>query len=88
MARGLAQHDREQLSMLENKRAMDETITMNYRQKVQRLTRLQDMDPDLLLKEIDQPWPGMEADMEVALAVMRTCQENGERHVFVGEFSH
>ena len=55
----VAQRDREQLSMLENKRAMYETITMNYRQKVQRLTRLQDMDPDLLLKEIDQPWPGM-----------------------------
>jgi hypothetical protein len=69
----IAHHDGEPLTMLENKRATYEMITMNYRQKVQRLTRLQDMDPDLLLKEIDQPWPGMEADMEVALAVMRTC---------------
>jgi hypothetical protein len=82
----VAQRDREQLSMLENKRAMYETITMNYRQKVQRLTRLQDMDPDLLLKEIDQPWPGMEADMEVALAIMRTCQENGERMSLLESF--
>ena len=59
---------------------------MNYRQKAQRLTRLQDMDPDLLLKEIDQPWPGMEADMEVALAIMRTCQENGERMSLLESF--
>jgi hypothetical protein len=72
--------------MLKNTRATDETITMNYRQKVQRLTHLQDMDPDLLLKEIDQPWPGMEADMEVALAIMRACQENGERMSLLESF--
>src|SRR5688500_14590520 len=82
----IAHHDGEPLTMLKNTRATDETITMNYRQKVQRLTRLQDMDPDLLLKEIDQPWPGMEADMEVALAIMRTCQENGERMSLLESF--
>ena len=82
----MAHHDGEPLTMLENKRATDETITMNYRQKVQRLARLQDMDPDLLLKEIDQPWPGMEADIDVALAVMRTCQENGERMSLLESF--
>jgi hypothetical protein len=59
---------------------------MNYRQKAQRLTRLQDTDPDLLFKEIDQPWPGMEADMEVALAIMRTCQENDERMSLLESF--
>src|SRR3954464_5815755 len=82
----MAHHDGEPLTMLKNKRATDETITMNYRQKVQRLTRLQDMDPDLLLKEIRQPWPGMEADMEVALTIMRTCQENGERMSLLESF--
>jgi hypothetical protein len=82
----IAHHDGEPLTMLKNTRATYETITMNYRQKVQRLTRLQDMDPDLLLKEIDQPWPGMEADMEVALAIMRTCQENGERMSLLESF--
>ncbi len=44
------------------------------------------MYPDLLLKEIDKPWPGMEADMEVALTVMRTCQENGERMSLLESF--
>ena len=82
----VAQRDRDQLSVLGDKRATDETVTMNYRSKVKKLTRLQDMDPNLLLEEMDKPWPGMEADIDVALAVMRTCQENGERMSLLESF--
>src|SRR4051794_29357435 len=67
-------------------RATDETITMNYRQKVQRLTLSQDMDPDLLLEEMDKPWPGMKEDIDVALGIIWTCQENGERMSLLESF--
>jgi hypothetical protein len=69
----------EQFSILEDQRSTREMVRMNYHYAVTELMRLRDTEPDRFLAELDKPWPGMASDMELALDIIRTCQDEGER---------
>jgi hypothetical protein len=61
-------------------------VRMNYRYAVTELMRLRDTDPDRFLTELDKPWPGMASDMELALDIIRTCQDEGQRMSLIENF--
>jgi hypothetical protein len=69
----------EQFSILEDQRSTREMVRMNYHYAVTELMRLRDTEPDRFWAELDKPWPGMASDMELALDIIRTCQDEGER---------
>jgi hypothetical protein len=59
---------------------------MDYRDAVTELMRLRDTEPDRFLTELDKPWPGMASDLELAVDIIRTCQDEGERMSLIESF--
>ena len=50
---------------------------MGFDQKLKDLLRLQATQPDAFTAELDESWPGMQSDIELALGVLEEYQRRG-----------
>ena len=50
---------------------------MGFDQKLKDLLRLQTTRPDTFTAELDEPWPGMQSDIELALGILMEYQQRG-----------
>ena len=50
---------------------------MRFDEKLKDLLRLQVTEPDAFTAELDQPWPDMQSDIELALGILLEYQEQG-----------
>ena len=50
---------------------------MGFDRKLKDLPRLQATRPDAFTAELDEPWPGMRSDIELALGVLAEYQRRG-----------
>src|SRR3954468_14882349 len=51
---------------------------MGFDQKLKDLLRLQTTQPDAFTAELDEPWPGMRSDIELALGILMGYQRRGK----------
>src|ERR687890_199655 len=51
---------------------------MGFDQKLKDLLRLQTTQPDAFTAELDEPWPGMQSDIELALGILVEYQRRGK----------
>src|SRR3954452_21149958 len=51
---------------------------MRFDQKLKDLLRLQTTRPDAFSAELDEPWPGMRSDIELALGILVEYQRRGQ----------
>src|SRR4051812_49564579 len=51
---------------------------MGFDQKLKDLLRLQTTQPDAFTAELDEPWPGMRSDIELALGILVEYQRRGQ----------
>jgi hypothetical protein len=59
---------------------------MGFDQKLKDLLRLQTTQPDAFTAELDEPWPGMQLDIELALGILMKYQRRGETLRLVEDF--
>src|SRR3954469_5475511 len=50
---------------------------MGFDQKLKDLLRLQTTRPDAFSAELDEPWPGMQSDIDLALGILLEYQRRG-----------
>jgi hypothetical protein len=50
---------------------------MMFDQKLKDLLRLQTTQPDAFTAELNEPWPGMQSDIELALGILEEYQRRG-----------
>src|SRR4051794_9952608 len=51
---------------------------MGFDQKLKDLLKLQTTQPDAFTAELDEPWPGMQSDIELALGILVEYQRRGK----------
>src|SRR4051794_8424528 len=59
---------------------------MRFDQKLKDLLRLQTTRPDAFSAELDEPWPGMRSDIELALGILVEYQRRGKPLRLVEDF--
>jgi hypothetical protein len=59
---------------------------MGFDQKLKDLLRLQSTQPDAFTAELDQPWPGMRSDIELALGILVEYQRRGKPLRLIEDF--
>jgi hypothetical protein len=59
---------------------------MGFEQKLKDLLGLQETHPEAFAAELDQPWPGMGSDIELALRIMVESQRQGRQLRLVEDF--
>src|SRR5688572_23937877 len=59
---------------------------MGFDQKLKDLLRLQTTQPDAFTAEMDEPWPGMRSDIELALAILLEYQQRGRPLRLIEDF--
>ena len=59
---------------------------MGFDQKLKDLLRLQTTQPDAFAAELDEPWPGMQSDIELALGILVEHQRRGEPLRLIEDF--
>ena len=50
---------------------------MGFDQKLKDLLKLQTTQPDAFTAKLDEPWPGMQSDIELALGILLEYQRQG-----------
>jgi len=51
---------------------------MGFDQKLKDLLKLQTTQPDAFTAKLDEPWPGMQSDIELALGILLEYQGQGK----------
>jgi hypothetical protein len=59
---------------------------MKFDQKLKDLLRLQITQPDAFSAELDEPWPGMQSDIELALGILIEYQRRGQPLRLIEDF--
>src|SRR3954468_23400657 len=59
---------------------------MGFDQKLKDLLRLQSTQPDAFTAELDEPWPGMQSDIELALGILVEYQRRGKLLRLIEDF--
>ena len=59
---------------------------MGFDQKLKDLLRLQTTQPDAFTAELDEPWPGMQSDIELALGILMEYQRRGKPLRLIEDF--
>jgi hypothetical protein len=59
---------------------------MGFDQKLKDLLRLQGTQPDAFIAELDEPWPGMQSDIELALGILVEYQRQGKPLRLIEDF--
>src|SRR3954469_15276446 len=59
---------------------------MGFDQKLKDLLRLQMTQPDAFTAELDEPWPGMQSDIELALGILIEYQRRGQPLRLIEDF--
>jgi hypothetical protein len=59
---------------------------MGFDQKLKDLLRLQTTQPDAFTAELDEPWPGMQSDIELALGILVEHQRRGKPLRLIEDF--
>ena len=59
---------------------------MGFDQKLKDLLRLQTTQPDAFTAELDEPWPGMRSDIELALGILMEYQRRGKPLRLIEDF--
>lgn len=59
---------------------------MRFDQKLKDLLRLQTTQPDAFTAELDEPWPGMRSDIELALGILVEYQRRGKPLRLIEDF--
>jgi len=59
---------------------------MGFDQKLKDLLRLQTTRPDAFTAELDEPWPGMQSDIELALGILVEYQRRGKPLRLIEDF--
>src|SRR3954463_4267900 len=59
---------------------------MGFDQKLKDLLRLQTTQPDAFTAELDEPWPGMQSDIELALGILVEYQRRGKPLRLIEDF--
>jgi hypothetical protein len=59
---------------------------MGFDQKLKDLLRLQTTQPDAFTAELDEPWPGMRSDIELALGILVEYQRRGKPLRLIEDF--
>ena len=59
---------------------------MGFDQKLKDLLRLQTTQPDAFIAELDEPWPGMRSDIELALGILVEYQRRGKPLRLIEDF--
>src|SRR3954452_4943048 len=59
---------------------------MGFDQKLKDLLSLQTTQPDASTAELDEPWPGMQSDIELALGILMEYQRRGNPVRLIEEF--
>jgi hypothetical protein len=79
--------------LLEEEEAKEATATrhwsgdaMEFDQKPKDLLRLQTTRPDAFIAELDEPWPGMQSDIELALGILVEYQRRGKPLRLIEDF--
>src|SRR5688572_2646505 len=59
---------------------------MGFDQKLKDLLKLQTTQPDAFTAELDEPWPGMRSDIELALGILMEYQRRGKPLRLIEDF--
>jgi hypothetical protein len=59
---------------------------MGFDQKLKDLLRLQTTQLDAFTAELDEPWPGMQSDIELALGILMEYQRRGKPLRLIEDF--
>jgi hypothetical protein len=59
---------------------------MGFDQKLKDLLKLQAAQPDAFTAKLDEPWPGMQSDIELALGILLEYQRQGKPLRLIEEF--
>src|SRR3954465_8241247 len=59
---------------------------MGFDQKLKHLLKLQTTQPDAFTAELDEPWPGMQSDIELALGILVEYQRRGKSLRLIEDF--
>ena len=59
---------------------------MKFDQKLKDLLRLQSTQPDAFTAKLDEPWPGIRSDIELALGILMEYQRQGEPLRLIEDF--
>ena len=59
---------------------------MGFDQKLKDLLSLQSTRPDEFTAELDEPWPGMRSDIELALGILMEYQRRGKPLRLIEDF--
>ena len=59
---------------------------MGFDQKLKDLLKLQTTQPDAFTAELDEPWPGMRSDIELALGILVEYQRRGKPLRLIEDF--
>jgi|SRR3954454_24070827 len=59
---------------------------MGFDQKLKDLLRLQATQPNAFSAELDEPWPGMQSDIELALRILMEYQRRGKPLRLIEDF--
>src|SRR3954467_15712811 len=59
---------------------------MGFDQKLKNLLRLQTTQLDAFTAELDEPWPGMQSDIELALGILMEYQRRGKALRLIEDF--
>jgi len=59
---------------------------MGFDQKLKDLLSLQTTQPDAFTAELDEPWPGMRSDIELALGILMEYQRRGKPLRLIEDF--
>ena len=59
---------------------------MGFDQKLKDLLKLQTTQPDAFTAELDEPWPGMRSDIELALGILMEHQRWGKPLRLIEDF--
>ena len=59
---------------------------MRFDEKLKDLLRLQKTEPDAFTAELDEPWPDMQSDIELALGILLEYQEQGRTLRLIEDF--
>ena len=59
---------------------------MRFEQKLKDLLRLQATQPDAFTAELDEPWPGMRSDIDLALGILMEHQRRGKPLRLIEDF--
>jgi hypothetical protein len=59
---------------------------MGFDRKLKDLLKLQTTQPDAFSAELDEPWPGMRSDIELALGILLEYQRRGKPLRLIEDF--